>query len=49
MNELISFSLEGLKNIEFAPNINYDFKILNDDEDIKSKLVNIKENPLEFI
>lgn len=51
LDELVSYSLENLKNIEFAPNVENDMPIdlLSEEaNEVRSKLVRTKDNANEF-
>ena len=49
LEELISYNLENLKHIVFAPNADFEFNLTGDQgNDVLSKLVNKKEGDNEF-
>jgi hypothetical protein len=51
LDELIAYSLENLKNIEFVPNVDYNMpeEILTEEaNEVRSKLVRTKDKENEF-
>lgn len=51
LDELISYSLENLKNIEFVPNVEYDMpnEVLNEEaNEVRSKLIRTHDDEKEF-
>lgn len=51
MDELIAYSLENLKNIEFAPNVDMDMPmemLTEEANEIRSKFVRNKDKDNEF-
>lgn len=51
MDEIICYSLENLKQIEFAPNVDMDIpsELLTEEaNEIRSKMIRTRDNPNEF-
>jgi hypothetical protein len=51
LDELIAYSLENLKNIEFVPNVEYDIsnELLSEEaNEIRSKLIRTHDDEREF-
>jgi hypothetical protein len=51
LDELIAYSLENLKNIEFVPNVEYDMpnELLNEEaNEVRSKLIRTHDDEKEF-